>query len=97
MKRPAPPAGFPSTPGLSFALDAEEALFLRARLKNACVDPTGRGHEYNLFGPFSAYRRTTMASAAWDHPRVPHLRPAARDLLMLGAADRKRTRLNSSH
>ena len=84
--RPAPPAGFPSTKGLNFALDADEAAFLRNRLRNACVDPAGRGHEYNLFGPFSVYRRKTLASNAWDHPRVSQLRPATRDLLMLGAA-----------
>ncbi len=86
MIRPAPPAGFPSTEGLNFSLDTDEATFLRNRLRNACVDPVGRGHEYNLFGPFSAYRRKTLASDAWDHPRVSQLRPAARDLLMLGAA-----------
>lgn len=86
MSRPAPPVGFPSTKGLSFTLNADEATFLRNRLKNACVDPGGRGHEYNLFGPFSAYRRKTSVSDAWDHPRVSQLRSAARDLLMLGAA-----------
>lgn len=86
MARPAPPAGFPSMKGLNFALDADEASFLRSRLGDACVDPTGRGHEYNLFGPFSAYRRKTLASDAWDHPRASRLRPAAGDLLMLGAA-----------
>ncbi len=86
MARPAPPAGFPSTKGLSFALGADEATFLRNRLKNACVDPVGRGHEYNLFGPFSADRLKTSAGDAWDHPRVAQLRSATRDLLMLGAA-----------
>ncbi|MBF5089070.1 hypothetical protein F1640_03275 [Novosphingobium sp. NBM11] len=86
MVRPPPPAGFPSIEGLNFGLDTDEAAFLRNRLRNACVDPVGRGHEYNLFGPFSAYRRKTSASDAWDHPRVSRLRPAARDLLMLGAA-----------
>lgn len=86
MARPLPPAGFPSNEGLNFALHTDEATFLRNRLRNACVDPVGRGHEYNLFGPFSAYRRKTLASDAWDHPRVSQLRPAARDLLMLGAA-----------
>ena len=86
MTRPAPPAGFPSTKGLNFVLDTDEATFLRNRLRNACVDPTGRGHEYNLFGPFSTYRRKTLASDAWDHPLVSQLRPAARDLVMLGAA-----------
>jgi Family of unknown function (DUF6361) len=86
MARPGPPADFPLTEGLSFTLDGDEAIFLRTRLRNACVDPTGRGHEYNLFGPFSAYRRKTLAREAWDHPRVSLLRPAARDLLTLGAA-----------
>jgi Family of unknown function (DUF6361) len=86
MARPDPPEGFPSTKGLNFALAADEASFLCNRLKNACVDPSSRGHEYNLFGPFSAYGRKTSASRAWDHPRFLQLRPAARDLLMLGAA-----------
>ncbi len=86
MARPSPPAQFPSTDGLNFVLDADEASFLRNRLRNACVNSTGRGHEYNLFGPFSAYRRKTLAGDAWDHPRVSQLRPAARDLLMFGAA-----------
>ena len=86
MARPNPPPNFPYTKSLNFALNADEAAFLRNRLRNACVDPTGRGHEYNLFGPFSAYRRKTSASNAWDHPRVSQLRSAARDLLMLGAA-----------
>lgn len=86
MARPDPPPGFPARMGLNFVLDTAEAIFLRNRLRNACVDPTGRGHEYNLFGPFSAHRRKTLASDAWDHPRVSLLRPAARDLLMLGAA-----------
>lgn len=86
MARPEPPGGFPSTNGLNFNLTGEETAFLRDRLKNACVDPLGRGHEYNLFGPFSVYQRRTRAADAWDHPRVSSLRPATRDLLMLGAA-----------
>lgn len=86
MARPSPPAGFPSNEGLNFTLAPDEAVFLRNRLRNACIDSTGRGHEYNLFGPFSIYRRKTLARDAWDHPRVSQLRPGARDLLMLGAA-----------
>ncbi len=86
LSRPPPPAGFPSNAGLDFTLEPDEADFLRNRLKNACVDGTGRGHEYNLFGTFSGHRRRTEAHNAWDHPRVSSLKPAARDLLMFGAA-----------
>jgi hypothetical protein len=84
--RPDPPAGFPLKTGLTFILDVDEATFLRRRLRNACIDPTGRGHEYNLFGPFSSYLHKTSASDAWDHPLVSNLRTSARDLLTLGAA-----------
>src|SRR3546814_3903283 len=64
---------------VDFTLLVEEADFLRARLKNACIDQTGRGHEYNLFGTFSRYRRKTLVRAAWEHPKVAELRPSARD------------------
>jgi Family of unknown function (DUF6361) len=84
--RPAPPAGFPSKKGLTFILDADEATFLRNRLISACVDPTGMGHEFNLFGPFGAYPHKTSASDVWEHPLVSRLRTSARDLLTLGAA-----------
>jgi hypothetical protein len=66
--------------------EVQAGTFLRNWLKNACVDPAGRGYEYNLFGPFSVDRRKTSAGDAWDHPRVAQLRPATRDLLMLGGA-----------
>ncbi len=83
--RPPPPDGFLQQE-VDFTLRADEADFLRARLKNACIDQTGRGHEYNLFGTFSRHRRKTLVRAAWEHPKVPDLHPSARDLLMLSAA-----------
>jgi hypothetical protein len=85
LGRPSPPDEFLQQE-VDFTLRADEADFLRARLKNACIDQAGRGHEYNLFGTFSRYRRKTLVRAAWEHPKVADLRPSARDLLMLGAA-----------
>ncbi|MCK1513073.1 hypothetical protein IVB22_10920 [Bradyrhizobium sp. 190] len=84
--RPPPPEGFPKVADLDFTLNGDEADFLRARLANACVDSTGRGHEYNLFGAFSRYRLKTNARTPWDHPRMSSLKPEARDMLLLAAA-----------
>jgi hypothetical protein len=85
-QRPGPPAGFPRAKGIDFALSGEEASFLRQRFRAAHVDPGGRGHEYNLFGVLSGYRRRTNVAFPWDHPRIDRLGPAARDLLELAAA-----------
>lgn len=84
--RPPPPKGFPSVPNLNFDLTPDEANFLRERLVAACVDPSGRGHEHNLFGPFTSYRRRTAVGSVWDHPQVPRLRSGTRDVLKLAAA-----------
>ncbi|MER9344940.1 DUF6361 family protein [Mesorhizobium sp. M0601] len=84
-ERPQAPKGFPGVE-LDFALNVAEADFLRSRLVNGCVDPAGRGHEYNLFGTFARYRHKTDAQALWDHPRISGLKAEARDMVMLGAA-----------
>jgi Family of unknown function (DUF6361) len=86
LDRPPPPKGFPMVDDLDFTLSSEEAAFLRTRLADACVNPTGRGHEYNLFGTFLRYRRRTNAQTPWHHPRMSDLRPEARDMLLLAAA-----------
>lgn len=84
--RPEAPDKFPDVFELNFDLKIEEAEFLRGRLSGACIDLAGRGHQYNLFAPFSAYRRIVKAETLWSHPRVGSLKPDALDLVMLGGA-----------
>lgn len=84
--RPDPPKGFPDIDELDFCLTRDEGDFLRSRLTAACIDVDRLGHRYNLFGPFSRYRRTTRAAWLWDHPRIGTLKPEVRDMVMLAAA-----------
>jgi hypothetical protein len=86
LDRPDPPEGFPRIAGLDFTLSREEGNFLRSRLSAACIDEDRLGHRYNLFGTFARHRRATRAPSLWDHPRVGHLRPEVRDMVMLAAA-----------
>lgn len=84
--RPAPPEGFPNIEDLDFTLTRDERDFLRSRLAAACIDTDRLGHRYNLFGTYSRYRRATRVASLWDHPRVGHLKPEVRDMVLFAAA-----------
>jgi hypothetical protein len=84
--RPDPPPAFPRIEKIDFTLDQVEARFLRQRLRSACVEPTGIGHDYSLFPTLLAYRRRTRVEFPWDHPRIESLPPKAMALIMFAAA-----------
>lgn len=86
IDRPDPPVGFPSTAALDFEFTHSEAEYLRKRLVDACVDQSGQGRRFNLFGTFTKYRHTMTAAHAWEHPRIDKLPGEARELLLLAAA-----------